>query len=72
MEELKGRTLAFVAHSFSEVAALSHDLVGLADGLLSGLAKVCSMHVHASSLKSRSNNSGFFELNLNCVTISQP
>ena len=41
MEELKGRTLAFVAHSFSEVAALSHDLVGLADGLLSGLAKVC-------------------------------
>lgn len=41
MEELKGRTLAFVAHSFSEVAALSHDLVGLAGGLLSGLAKVC-------------------------------
>ena len=51
MEELKGRTLAFVAHSFSEVAALSHDLVGLADGLLSGLAKVCSVRVNSNSLK---------------------
>ena len=42
MQELKGRTLAFIAEKFSEVAALSQDLVGLADTLLSGLAKVHS------------------------------
>lgn len=41
MEELKGRTLAFIAQHFVEVTSFSHDLVGLADSLLSGLAKVC-------------------------------
>lgn len=40
MQELKGRTLAFIAEKFAEIAALSNDLVGLADTLLSGLAKV--------------------------------
>ena len=40
MEELKGSALAFIAQNFTAVANLSHDLAGLADSLLTRLAKV--------------------------------
>ena len=46
MEELKGSALSFIAQNFTAVASLSHDLAGLADSLLSRLAKVrCFMCV---------------------------
>lgn len=40
MEELKSNALAFIALNFTAVANLSHDLAGLADSLLTRLAKV--------------------------------
>ena len=40
MEELKSSALSFIAQNFAAVANLSHDLAGLADSLLSRLAKV--------------------------------
>ena len=43
MEELKRSALSFIAHNFAAVANLSHDLAGLADSLLSRLAKVWRM-----------------------------
>ncbi|DBA95187.1 TPA: hypothetical protein ACH3X3_013092 [Trebouxia sp. C0006] len=39
MEELKSSALSFIAQNFAAVANLSHDLAGLADSLLSRLAK---------------------------------
>ncbi|DBA92116.1 TPA: hypothetical protein ACH3X1_015842 [Trebouxia sp. C0004] len=39
MEELKSSALSFIAKNFAAVADLSHDLAGLADSLLSRLAK---------------------------------
>ncbi len=43
MEELKSSALSFIAENFAVVANLSHDLAGLADSLLSRLAKVWRM-----------------------------
>jgi len=43
MEELKSSALSFIAHNLAAVANLSHDLAGLADSLLSRLAKVWRM-----------------------------
>ena len=40
MEELKISALSFIAQHFAAVANLSHDLAGLADSLLTRLAKV--------------------------------
>lgn len=40
MGDLKGSALAFIAQNFTAVARLSHDLAGLADSLLTRLAKV--------------------------------
>ena len=50
MDELKGNALAFIAQNFTAVASLSHDLAGLADSLLTRLAKVgLVMHAPSSS-----------------------
>ena len=43
MEELKSSVLSFIAQNLAAVANLSHDLAGLADSLLSRLAKVWHM-----------------------------
>ncbi len=43
MEELRSSALSFIAQNFAAVAHLSHDLAGLADSLLSRLAKVWRM-----------------------------
>lgn len=40
MEELKSNALAFIAQNFTAVAKSSHDVAGLADTLLTRLAKV--------------------------------
>ena len=45
MAELKSSALSYIAQNFSAVASLSPDLAGLADSLLTRLAKVrCFVH----------------------------